>query len=60
MVLNWEKEEGAGAKEKRSKGEETVNGPPPPYPQIPILARGSSMQVKDNKHLVQQTMCIYQ
>jgi hypothetical protein len=50
----------AGAKEKRSKGEENSGTPTPPHPQNPIPERGSFVQMKDNKHLNQSPICTYQ
>jgi hypothetical protein len=59
MVLSWEKEEGAGAKEKRSKGEENSGTSTTPPPKTQFMKGGRSMQVKDNKRFVQQSMCTY-
>jgi hypothetical protein len=58
MVLSRAKEEGAGAKEKRTKGEEN-SGAPTPYPKTPLFEGRLSTQVQQNKQLDRQTLCTH-
>jgi len=60
MILSRAKEEGAGAKESRSKGEENSGTPTPPYPKNPLFEGWLSRQVEQNKHLDQQPLCTHQ
>ena len=60
MVLSGTEEEGAGAKERRTKGKENSGTPLPPHPKTPPLEGWLSRQVQQNKQLDRHTPCTNQ
>jgi hypothetical protein len=55
MVLSRAKEEGAGAKERRTKGKGNSGTPLPPHPKTPLPGGWLSRQVQQNKQLDRHT-----